>query len=174
MLTVFWDSTSCTVISVFWRMLTEPDNAYAHWLSSACLTCDSGLWGLEKNLNFLRCIYVFDLVLKYGSDIIGGNWLQHLFYFLILMGIIASIVAVSFFSNYVSGMFQFLDWSFLVLLFDGNVFNWIPKVIWPRLGYFWKLFSDKASYRRLHICLDWDLHEFFKCFFLKTWNFFYI
>ena len=51
----------------------------------------------RKSLNFLRCIHVIDLVLKYGSDINEGNWLQLLFYFIVLMGIVASVIAMSFF-----------------------------------------------------------------------------
>ena len=49
----------------------------------------------SKSLNFLRCIYVIDLVLKYGSDIKEGNWLQLLFYFIVLMGIVASVIGMS-------------------------------------------------------------------------------
>ena len=75
-LTVFWYSTSYTVIVVLWKMLMEPVNAPARWWPWVCLKCVSGLRRLEKFLNFLRCILVFDLVLKYGSDIIEGNWLQ--------------------------------------------------------------------------------------------------
>ena len=82
MLTVFWCSTSYTVLVVLWSMLMEPVNAPALWWPCACLKCISGLGGLEKTLNFLRCIHVFDLVLKYGSDISEGNWLQLLFYFI--------------------------------------------------------------------------------------------
>ena len=52
----------------------------------------------RKSLNFLRCIHVIDLVLKYGSDINERNWLQLLFYFIVLMGIVASVVGMSFFS----------------------------------------------------------------------------
>ena len=51
----------------------------------------------RKSLNFLRCIYVIDLVLKYGSDINEGNWLQLLFYFFLLMGRVASVIGMSFF-----------------------------------------------------------------------------
>ena len=51
----------------------------------------------RKSLNFLKCIYVIDLVLKNGSDINEGNWLQLLFYFIVLMGIVASIIGLSFF-----------------------------------------------------------------------------
>ena len=51
----------------------------------------------RKSLNFLRCIYVIDLVLKNGSDINEGNWLQLLFYFIVLMGIVASVIGMSLF-----------------------------------------------------------------------------
>ena len=56
----------------------------------------------RKTLNFLRCTHVIDLVLKYDSDINEENWLQLLFYLIVLMGIIASVIGLSFFS-YVSG-----------------------------------------------------------------------
>ena len=56
----------------------------------------------RKSLNFLRCIYVIDLVLKYGSDITEGNWLQLHFYFILLKVTVASVIGLSFFS-YVSG-----------------------------------------------------------------------
>ena len=83
-------------------MLMEPVIAPAHWWLCACLKCVSGLRRLEKILNFLRCIHVFDLVLKYCSNINEGNWLQLLFYFIVLMGINASVIGMSFFI-YVSG-----------------------------------------------------------------------
>ena len=78
-------------------MLMEPVNAPARWWPCACLKCVSGLRRLEKTLNFLRCIDVIDLVLKYGSDIIEGNWLQLLFYFIVLMRIVATVFGMSFF-----------------------------------------------------------------------------
>ena len=83
-------------------MLMEPVNAPARWWPCACLKCVSGLRRLEKTLNFLRCIDVIDLVLNYGSDINEGNWLQLLFYFIVLMRIVATVFGMSFFS-YVSG-----------------------------------------------------------------------
>ena len=141
-LTVFWCSTSYTVITVLWKLLMEPVNAPSRWWPCACLKCVSGLRRLEKTLNFLRCIHVIDLVLKYGSDINQGNWLQLLFYFIVLMGIVASVIGMSFFS----AVFQVLNWSFLVLHFDGNVCNWIPKVIWPRMYWFWGFCWKMASF----------------------------
>ena len=97
-LTAFWYSTSYTVIIVFWMMLMEPVDAPARWWPCACLTCVSGLRRLESNFIFLRCINVFDLVLKYGSDINEGNWLQLLFCFIVLIGMVASVIGMSFFS----------------------------------------------------------------------------
>ena len=96
-LTVFWFSTSYTVIIVLWKMLMEPVNAPARWWPWACLKCVSGVRRLEKTLNFSRWIHVIDLVLEYGSDINEGNWLQLLFYFIVLMGAVASVIGMSFF-----------------------------------------------------------------------------
>ena len=79
-------------------MLMELVNATARWWPCACLKCVSGLRRLEKTLNFLRCIHVFDVVLKYGSDINEGNWLQLLFCFIVLIGMVASVIGMSFFS----------------------------------------------------------------------------
>ena len=42
----------------------KPVVALASWWHCACLTCISDLRRLEKNLNFLSCIHVLDLVLK--------------------------------------------------------------------------------------------------------------
>ena len=86
-------------------MLMELVDAPAHRWPCACLKCVSGRRRLENFLNFLRCILVFDLVLEYGSDINEGNWLQLLFYFIVLIGIVASVIGMSFFS----AVFQVLD-----------------------------------------------------------------
>ena len=121
------------------------------------------LWPAKtrKSLNFLRCIYVIELVLKYGSDINEENWLQLLFYLIVLIGTVVSVIGMSFFA----AVFQVLDWSFLVLHFDGNVCNWIPKVIWPRMDWFWGFLLGNGFFRRLHICMDWNLQELLNFFF---------
>ena len=101
-LTVFWCYTSYTVIIVLSKMSMLPLNATApHW-PCTCLKCVSGLRRPEETLNFLRCTHVFDRLLKYGWDKDEGNWLQLLLYFIVLMGIVASVIEMSFFS-YVSG-----------------------------------------------------------------------
>ena len=78
-------------------MLIEPADALARWWPCACLKCVFGLRRLEKSLNILRCIHDFDLLLKNALDKNDGNWLQLLFYFFLLMGVVASIIGMSFF-----------------------------------------------------------------------------
>ena len=58
------------------------------------------LWSAEtrKKLNSLSCIHVFDLVLKYCSDINEGNGLQVRFYIFLLMNIAAPVLVWVFFS----------------------------------------------------------------------------
>ena len=50
-----------------------------------------------KNLNFLRCIHVLDLVLKCGSDKNEGNLIQLLFHFFVLVNVAASLSERMFF-----------------------------------------------------------------------------
>ena len=49
-------------------------------------------------------------------------------------------------NEFFSAVFQALDWTFLVLHFYGNVCNWIPKVIWPRMDWFWGFCWKMASF----------------------------
>ena len=79
-------------------MSIEPVNGLARWLPCACLKYVSRLRSLEKTLNFFRCIHFIVLVLKYGSDINERNWLQLLFYFIVLMGMVDFVVGMRFLS----------------------------------------------------------------------------
>ena len=65
--------------------------------------------------------------------------------------------------EFYAAVFRVLDWSFLVLHFDGNVCNWIPKVIWSRMDWFWGLLLGTGFSLRLHICMDWNLQELLNC-----------
>ena len=98
-LTLFWCSTSYTVIIVLRKFLLEPVNAHALWWHYACLNFGYGLRRLGKTWDFLRRIHVNYLVLKFCSDINDGNWLQLPFYFIVLMGILASVSGKSFFQQ---------------------------------------------------------------------------
>ena len=74
-------------------------------------------------------------------------------------------------NEFFAAVFQVLDWSYLVLHFDGNVCNWIPKVIWPRMDWFWG-FLGNGFFRRLHICMDWNLQELLNFFLFVDIKFF--
>ena len=76
-------------------------------------------------------------------------------------------------NEFFAAVFQVLDWSFLVLHFDGNVCNRIPKVIWPRRDWFWGFLLGNGFFRWLHICMDWNLQKLLNCCcFLTKSNFF--
>ena len=44
-----------------------------------------------------------------------------------------------------------------VLHFYWNVYNWVLKLIWSRMDYFWGFLLQYASFRRFHLCFDWNL-----------------
>ena len=127
-------------------MLMEPVKAHARWWPCACPKCVSGLRRLEKTFNFLRCINVLDLVLKYGSDISEGDWLQLLFYFDVLIGIVASVIGLIFFA----AVFQVLDWNFAVY--------WVVNQSTIRTGY---LLPQEVQYTsRLQALVQWFKAQF--------------
>ena len=154
-LTVFWDSASYTVIFLFWTMLIQTVNVPARWWPWMCLKSDSGLRRLEKTGTFWDAY----MSLTWCSIIVltnGGNWLHLLFYFIVLLGIFSSVLGMS--SLICVSGFRL---KFFVFQCHGNVCNWIPKVIWSRMGWF-RNFSLEYSFFWIHICMDWNLHELLK------------
>ena len=150
-------------------MLMEPVDALARWLPCAFLVSVFGLRRLERNLTILRCINVFDLVLKYGSDIREGNWLQLLFHFVVLMVIVA----------FVFGMTKFFSCVPKIGLNISRIALWQKRLKLDSkndltmTGLFLDFLSDYASFRRLHISVDWTLHELLNFYrFLTTFYFF--
>ena len=85
----------------------------------------------RKNLNFLRCIHVFDLVLKFCSD----KW-KKLSTASILLLCIVGYSCLGYWKDFFSSMCQDLGWSFLAMQCYGSVCNWNPKLIWARLRIF--------------------------------------
>ena len=55
----------------------------------------------------------------------------------LLLPCIDGYSCIRYWNEFFSAEFQVLDWIFLVLQFDGNSCNWIPKVIWPRMDWLW-------------------------------------
>ena len=90
----------------------------------------------------------------------------------VLLHCIDGYSCLRYWNEFFSAVFQVLDWSFLVLHFDGNVCNWIPKVNWLRMDWFWSFLLENGFFRWLHICMDWNLQELLNCYsFLTTWIF---
>ena len=163
---VCWCTTSYTVKIVLWKMLMEPVNAPARWWPCACLKGFSDLRRLEKTLNFLRCLHVFDRVLKCGWH----KWSKLVTGFLLLL-CIGGYGCLRCWNELFSAVFHVLDWSFLVLHFDGNGCKWIPKVIWPRMDWYCDFLLENGFLRWLHICMDWK-QELLNCYSFLTTSFF--
>ena len=166
-LTVFWCSTSYTVIIVLWKMLMEPVNAPARWWPWACLKCVSGLRRLEKTLKFLRCIHIIDPVLKYGSDITERNCLQLLFCLIVLIGMVASVIGISFFS-YFSGFGS----KFSRIALRRKRLQLDSKSDLATNGLIMGFFMENGFFRWPAICMDWNLHELLICYSFLTTSFF--
>ena len=126
----------------------------------ALFVLEKCLWPAKtrNNSNFLRYLHVFDLVLKYCSDIDKGNWLQLHSYFILLMGFFALVSRMSFFIS----VYQFLGSSNLVLHFYGNACIWIPKLIWSQVDWFWFFFLKYAFFHWLCTCMYWNLQSCLK------------
>ena len=94
-------------------------------------------------------------------------WLRHekrkldtaSFYLIILMDIVSCLIGLSFLLT----VSQVSDRTFLVLHFDGNVYKWIPKVIWPWRNWFWVFLFQNGFFRWLHIVTDWNLQWLLNC-----------
>ena len=76
-------------------------------------------------------------------------------------------------NEFFAAVFQVLDWSFLVLHFDGKVCNWILKVIWPRMDWFWGFLLENGFFCWLHSCMDWNLQEMFNYYSSLTTSIFF-
>ena len=91
----------------------------------------------------------------------------------LLLPCIDAYGCLPYWNEFFSAVFQVLHWSFLVLHFDGNVCIWIPKVIWPRMDWFWGFLLENGFFRWLHISMDWNLQEMFNCYSILTTSIFF-
>ena len=121
----------------------------------------------KKNLNFLRCLHVFDLVLKYCSDLNEGNWLQLLFHFFVLMGIFALVIGLSVF-NCVLGFRLKISYCSVREMFAVGIQNCFDHdwVIFEVFCWNMPRFVDLIS-ALTKICKNWSIvilfwrHQFF-------------
>ena len=90
-----------------------------------------------------------------------------------LLHCIGGYSCLRYWNEFFLDVFNVLDWSFLVLQFDWNVCNWIPKKIWPWMDWFWGFLLENGFFRWLNICMDWNLQELLNwCSFLTKSIFF--
>ena len=146
-------------------MLMEPVKASTCWWPCACLKSVSGLRRLEKTLNFLRCIHVIVRVLKYRSDINEGNWLQLLFQFIVLIGIVASVIGMSFFSCVPGSRLEFS------IAFWRKRLQLYSKGDLATNGLILDFLLENGFFRWPIICMDWSLQKLLNCSFLTTSSF---
>ena len=105
--------------------LMEPIDA------SACWNCVSGLRSVEKSGNFRAT----NLSLTWWSKVFE-TWMNEMAYSCYLLQCCGSTSRVVCWAAFLFSVGQVLGWNFLVLKCYGNVCIWIPKMIWPRMGWF--------------------------------------
>ena len=134
------------------------------WLLVALLTFEVCYWPAKttKNMNFLRSIQVFE---GCNQLLLWNKWRIFdtlLLFFSVLANIIASLIRLIFFAP----VGLVLSLGFHVLHLYGNVFNWVPKVIWPRLDWFWSVLNGLCVVCQPQSCMELNLHGLPNCAFL--------
>ena len=121
--------------------LKEPVDAPARSWPWSCLIFVYGLRILDKTGTFwfLSCIHVFDLVLKYCSDIIEGNWLQLLFHFLVLMGVVSVVIGMSFFLLWFRFFIEVFSYCTFTETFAIGFQNWFDHKWIDFEGFQWNM-----------------------------------
>ena len=140
---------------VYWKRRDLKDvNGACKWICSlvALRLSEMCFWPAKprKNLEHFEMHTFFGWP---GAQVwLGHKWknlVTNLFYFIVMMGIVASNFGMSFTSCFLD-----LGWSFVVLHFGGNVCNWNPNVIWPRMGLLWGFLFQLGFLRWLFIYMD--------------------
>ena len=92
----------------------------------------------------------------------------------VLLHFIGGYSCLRYWNEFFSAVFFVFDWSFLVLRFDRNVCNWIPKVIWPWMDWFWGFLLETGFFRWFNMCMDWNLQEMLNSYSFLTISIFSI
>ena len=141
---VFWDSTSYTAISVFWMILMERLDASTRWCPWACLKKEMCFWPAKTRKN----LELFEMPTGHwtGAQMwFRHNWKKQVRNFLSLH-YSYRYSCVRFQNEFSSAVFQVSVWNFLLLHFEGNVCNWIPKVNWPWMEWFRVFFCCRMAF----------------------------
>ena len=159
MLTVFWCSTSYTVIIVPRKELMELVNAPARWWPCTCLKYVSGLWNYKKPWT----IWDAFMPLTWCSNMAQTSK-KETGYSFSLLHYSDGYSFLPYWIEFLSTACQVLDRTFLVLHLDGNVCKWIHKVIRPWMNWFWVFLFKNGFFRWLHIVTDWNLQWLLNCY----------
>ena len=134
--------------------ILESIKAHAPWRPCAYLKCVSGLHRLEK-LTFSWCIQVLDLVLKCCSDKKARNGINFTFHSLCWWRQMHGLLAWVFSSCGLGFRLHFFHNAFFFEKFAILLQKWIDHE-WRESGH---LLFNCASFRRRHICMDWNQQE---------------
>ena len=98
-------------------------------------------------------------------DINVGNWLQILFYLIVLMGIVAADIGIIFVSYVSAFRLRFFSYCTLTETFAIGFQKWFDHE-WIDFGFF---LLENGFFHPLHIRMDWNLQELLNFFsFLTT------
>ena len=149
MLFVFWLSTPFTAMVVFFIIIMEPSIAPARWWPFWCLKCSSGLRRQDK-------IWVFWVSYNCSTSCsnIVRRQIRWVGYTPLLLHCVGEKSCIVTWNKCFSSLSQVSGWSFLVLHFQWNVCNWIPKPIRPRKDWFGSFLLEDASFHCRHIYMN--------------------
>ena len=168
-LTVFWCSTSYTVLIVFWMMLMEPVDAPARWWPCACLKCVSGLRRLKKPWTFSemhKCLWP-------GAQIWFTHKWRKLFTASLLFLCIDGYSCLRYWNAFFFSCVSCFRLKFSRTAFWRKRMQLDFKSDWPWKVWFLGFLLENGFFRRPHICMEWNLQELLNCCsFLTTPNFF--
>ena len=137
LLTVFWCSTSY-IKNVTWKTLME----FFYFCSLIALSIAKIYFWPAKTRKKPKLLEMHTCLWPGAQMCFRQKWRLAigylLFYFIVLMVIVASVFDTEIFSS----LFQVSDWSLLVVYIDVKACNWIPKVIWRRLVFFGVLYQN--------------------------------
>ena len=141
---VFWDSTSLTAKKVFWMILMKRLDAPAYWCPWACLKWEMCFW-LPKTKKNLERLQMHTCQWTGAQMWFRHNWKKLVRPFLSLH-CTDRYNCFRVRNEFSSAVCHVSDWKFLLLHFEGNVWNWIPKMNWPWMEWFRVFFVPECHF----------------------------
>ena len=164
----FWRVVMKKLFDYFWKQIIAFSKFFVEtftvFWSSTALSAWFRSVKTWKKLELFEKLHVFDLLLKYCSDIKEGIGIQLHFYFFRFVNIVASFTRKGIFHLWFKFQVGNLShWTFIETSAFGFR-NWFDH----EGNDFGDFLLESASFCRLHICMDWNLHELIDCDWLFT------